>query len=320
MGLQGGSNGGRPGSDVEVTAGGAVGWIGDGEWLEYTIDVQQAGEHTPVVFQSALGSPDGAPRTITAGFDAGGGFYETGSVNVDFTGGWTTFLPTQSLTVDLDAGVQVVRLTFSGGSQDIQSFTLEPVDSPEPVQTPFGGEAPVIGTEAVTILANAFDEGGNGIAWNDDPGLEGGAQPQRNNTDVELVGGPQDIGWVEAGEWVEYTIDVAQTGVYQLSLVAKTPIAGNTIAVSLEGESALASFGLADANEVSNNGFGGTTFAETAAQEITLDAGLQTLRFGFEGTAATNGYLLDFRSFTLEAVEAPTPLFEAVQFSEPVSQ
>ncbi len=52
-GLQGGTAGGRTGSDVEVTAGGAIGWIDDGEWLEYTIEVQQAGEHT-LVFQSAL--------------------------------------------------------------------------------------------------------------------------------------------------------------------------------------------------------------------------------------------------------------------------
>ncbi len=310
-GLQGGSTGGRTGSDVEVTSGGAIGWIDDGEWLEYTIDVQQSGEHT-LVFQSALGSTGGAQRTITAGFDAGAGFYASGVAEVDFTGGWTTFTPTEEFTVVLDAGVQVLRLTFGGGSQDLQSFTLTPVEPPEPVQTPFGGVAPVIGAEAVTILANAFDEGGNGIAWNDDPGLDGGAQPLRGNTDVELVGGPQDIGYVEAGEWVEYTIDVTEAGVYDLALVAKTPIAGNTISVSLEGGSTLATFNLPDANGAASNGFGGTEFGTTASQQISLGAGIQTLRFGFDGTPATNGYLLDFRSFTLDAVEAPPPPAEPV--------
>ncbi len=83
-------------------------------------------------------------------------------MDVDFTGGWTTFLPTEPLTVNLDAGVQVLRLTFSGGSQDMQSFTLTPVEPPEPAQTPFGGVAPAIGAEAVPILATSFDEGWTG--------------------------------------------------------------------------------------------------------------------------------------------------------------
>ena len=44
-GLSGGSDGGRAGSDVEQTTAGDIGWIGEGEWLEYTIAVPQAGQY-----------------------------------------------------------------------------------------------------------------------------------------------------------------------------------------------------------------------------------------------------------------------------------
>ncbi|MCB5177063.1 carbohydrate-binding protein, partial [Microvirga lenta] len=74
--------------------------------------------------------------------EKGGTVYETATpVGVGFTGGWSTFQQTGKVQVDLEAGVQTVRLAFSGGSMDLKSFTLDKVDQapiPSP-QTVSGG-------------------------------------------------------------------------------------------------------------------------------------------------------------------------------------
>ncbi|MEM1130680.1 MAG: carbohydrate-binding protein, partial [Pseudomonadota bacterium] len=399
-GLQGGGDGGRPGSDVEVTGLGDIGWIADGEWLEYTVDVPAAG-----LYNTELLMAFGAGGARSANVD----FYRPGEdtpyasldpVANPNTGGWTVFETRDAGDIDLEGGVQIVRITFNGGSQDIRSFTLEQLDTVDPNQAPVAtaiadasveegtaialdvsgsfsdpdgdtlgysvaglaglsisaagvitGTAPQVGADtdatitvtasdgefdvsqsftltvedvpvttpdqtpfpgpdapvlvdALTIDATNFDAGGQGVAWNDTPGLNAG-QPARTDTDVELVGGQLDIGYIEAGEWVEYTIDVAEAGTYDLSLTAKTPIGGNTIAVSLEDGPDLATFSLVDANGAGDNGFGGTDFSSTDPIEIALGAGEQTLRFTFDGSPATNGFLMDFRSFDLEKTDDP---------------
>ncbi|MCA0940154.1 carbohydrate-binding protein, partial [Salipiger pacificus] len=177
--------------------------------------------------------------------------------------------------------------------------------SPAPVQEAYPGPAPVL-DDSLTVLAANFDSGGQGISWNDDPGRDG-THPLRADTDVELVGSTNDIGYIQSGEWVEYTIDVAQAGSYALSVNAKTPIGGNSVVVTLEDGTPLATFALPDSNGTSNT-FSGTVFAATAATNVSLAAGLQTLRFTFEGAPASNGYILDFRSFSLEQVSVdPEP-------------
>ena len=247
---------------------------------------------------SAFSDPDGNTLTYTAtGLPSG--------LSISLNGVISGTAP--EVTADESFTVRVIA-TDPGGLSASSDFQLSVNDTTTSLgQTPFPGEAPVlVGDGALTVDATNFDAGGQGVSWNDNPGLDGGTQ-SRGDTDVELVGSAQDIGYVLGGEWVEYTIDVAQAGFYDLNLLAKTPIAGNTIAVSLEDGTALATYALADANGSTDNGFGGTAFAATGDQQISLGAGLQTLRFTFDGAPATNGYLLDFRSFTLDAADIATP-------------
>ena len=404
-GLSGGSNGGRTGSDVEQTAAGDIGWIASGEWLEYTVNVAQAGTYDLDLLLSATGKG----RSVEVGFYRPGSetpYATTGSIANASTGGWSKFAERSHDGIALQAGEQVVRVTFTG-SQDFRSFTLTPQDAtpanqaptagalagagadedqafsldvagafsdPDgdalsfsatglpsglsiskagliagapadggsyavsvtatdqggleasagftltvdpapagPAQTPYPGpSAPVLST-ALTVDATNFDAGGQGVSWNDDPGLDGGSGGGRPDAAVELVGSQLDIGYVEKGEWVEYTIDVAEAGAYALSVNAKTPIGGNAVAVSLGDGANLATFALADSNGAGKS-FAGTAFAQTAAQVVDLDEGLQTLRFAFDGKPASNGYLLDMRSFTLEAATPePGPEPEAPQ-------
>ncbi|MBE9638466.1 carbohydrate-binding protein [Salipiger mangrovisoli] len=195
---------------------------------------------------------------------------------------------------------------------------FDPDSTPAPLQQAYPGPTPVL-DDSLTVAAANFDSGGQGVSWNDDPGRDG-SHPLRADTDVELVGSTNDIGYIQSGEWVEYTIDVAQAGSYALSVNAKTPIGGNTVTATLDDGTPLAVFALPDSNGTSTS-FSGTVFAETAATTVTLGAGLQTLRFTFDGAQASNGYILDFRSFTLEQVSVDpedlvAPVVDAVDAAD----
>ncbi|WP_181707662.1 carbohydrate-binding protein [Chthonobacter rhizosphaerae] len=302
-GLQGGTNGGRAGSDVEATAGGDIGWIEAGEWLEYTIDVETAGRYD---LSLLLANAAGAGRSAVVSFFRPGettAYATSGSIANPTTASWSTFASRSGGSVALEDGEQVVRVTFAGGSQDFRSLTL----TPTVVQTPFGGTAPTFSNGTLTVDATNFDNGGQGISWNDNPGLDGGtAATVRPGRDVEFVGSQNDIGFVKPGEWVEYTVNVPTAGTYTFAALAKTPVTGATIAVSLAGGAQLGTLTLADGHAGGSN-FDSAAFQPTAGIGIPLSAGLQTLRLTFNGPLASNGYVLDLRSFTLTAPATQTP-------------
>jgi len=107
-----GNNGGeyREGDvDIESSSEGGfnVGWINSEEWLEYTIDVESAGEY---LLEMRVASPQiGGPfRVEIDGVDA------TGTLLAPLTGGYQDWF-TMSKEVALEAGPQVMRFTTEGG-------------------------------------------------------------------------------------------------------------------------------------------------------------------------------------------------------------
>lgn len=305
-GLQGGTNGGRAGSSVEVTGGGDIGWIDNGEWLEYTINVASAGEYD---LDMLLANGGGAGRAASVSFYRPGEaspYATTGTIANPSTGGFNTFVNRSADGIDLEAGTQIARVTFTGGSQDFRSFSLTPV-TPVVAQTPFGGTAPSFNAQGIlTVDATNFDNGGQGVAYNDNPGLDNAANGVRPGRAVEFVGTQNDIGHVLPGEWVEYTINVPAGGLYSFSVNAKSPVTGATVAVSLAGGAQLGTVTLADGHAGGSN-FDNAPFVQSSEIDLALGAGPQTLRLTFNGPLASNGYVLDLRSFTLEANNLQTP-------------
>ncbi|MDT9047031.1 hypothetical protein RSW36_28340, partial [Escherichia coli] len=79
-----------------------------------------------------------------------------------------------------------------------------------------------------TVDASNFDTGGQGIAYSDNAGRDGGTTFRAGEA-VEFVNGQNDIGYVRPGEWVEYTINTPTSGIYDLSFLAKTPLGNASI-------------------------------------------------------------------------------------------
>lgn len=305
-GIQGGTNGGRTGSAVEQTSAGDIGYIENGEWLEYTIDVDVAGRYD---LSLLLSNAAGAGRVARVDFyspDESSPYATSGNIANPVTTSWTSFASRTATGIVLEEGVQVVRITFTGGNQDFRSFTLQPSGTTSG-QTPYSGTAPVLGTSALVVDASNFDNGGQGVAYNDNSGLDGGNTAFRPGREVEMVGAENDIGFVKPGEWVEYTINVATAGTYGFSVNAKTPVAGATVTVSQAGGATLGVVTLADGHAGGSN-FDSAAFAQSTVVPLTLAAGVQTIRLAFNGPLASNGYVLDLRSFTLAPQAQQTPV------------
>ena len=120
-----GNSGGafRPEGDVDIEVCGEggfnVGWIREGEWLEYTIDVPRAGTFLPrarVASQQSGGrfslSVDGVDRT--------------GAIDVPATGNWQAWRTVAGDPIWLPPGEHVVRWTNLG--DDTQQFNLNWID------------------------------------------------------------------------------------------------------------------------------------------------------------------------------------------------
>nr|WP_290984119.1 carbohydrate-binding protein [Halomonas sp.] len=278
----------RPGDGVDIVGNGdAIGWVDEGEWVEYTLNIQQAGVYD-LSFLSALGDAGGSQRSITATFTQGDGmsYASSGPVVVSPTGGWGNFQPTDASQVALEAGEQVLRLTFNGGSMDLASFTLS-----RDGQQAFNAEGTpwlVDANEGLTLDAVNYDEGGQGVAYNDADAYQIGTEV-RPGDGVDIVGEGEAVGWVDEGEWLEYTINVEQAGSHTLSFVTSSPDDGRTITAAVEQNGG---FYAQASGSVPNSGDWGV-YVDGPSLTLDLEEGVQVLRITF------NGGSMDLASFQI---------------------
>ena len=136
-----------PGVDVfgDSAPGAGIGYFDQGEWLEYTINVASAGNHT----LRLRGAVDGS-GSFRASFNRAN---KTGDVAFGTTGGWGTYA-TRSFTVNLAAGQQVLRIEkVNGGGLNLDWVELQK-------------QATSGGTPGLITVAE-LDNRGSGYAYSD---------------------------------------------------------------------------------------------------------------------------------------------------------
>lgn len=111
--------------------------------------------------------------------------------------------------------------------------------NPEQVgaSTPYGGTAHAI---PGLIEAEHFDEGGPGVAYYDVDEVNHGAR-YRGVTHVDIeersdASNGHGIGWTRAGEWLVYTINVRQTGTYQIEIPVASQGQGGVFHLEIAGK------------------------------------------------------------------------------------
>ncbi|MEL6670559.1 MAG: glycosyl hydrolase [Bacteroidota bacterium] len=118
----------RPNENVDVALipneGATVGWIAAGEWLEYTVDVQQAGNYT-LSFRYACGNNSGGgPFRL----EADGAVVRSG-ITAPYTGDWNSWSTRSVSNIPLKSGKQVLRVFFENGELNMGKMTFS-YDSP----------------------------------------------------------------------------------------------------------------------------------------------------------------------------------------------
>lgn len=124
----------RKGEYVDATVddleGNTVGWIAAGEWLQYTVEVTQAGIYN-LQFRFASGnSAGGGPFVLSMDGQQIGS-----AISVATTGNWTTWASKTVQNLALKSGKQTLRIFFNNGELNLGKLTFTYV-SPLPYSQP----------------------------------------------------------------------------------------------------------------------------------------------------------------------------------------
>jgi beta-glucanase (GH16 family) len=167
------------------------------------------------------------------------------------------------------------------------------------------------------IEAEYYDLGGEGIAYSDTEARNIGLEMRGSEgVDIEYTadaGQGHNVGWIEADEWLGYTIDVQEAGEYEVVVRVASEQAGGRLAVEV-GENRISS-------QFAATG-GWQNWATTTVGRINLEAGVQDLRLLFESSSFNVNWLElervgDPTASTLEVPDEKTLSVEA--FPNPVS-
>ncbi len=102
------------------------------------------------------------------------------------------------------------------------------------LQSPFPGAPLAI---PGVVEAEDFDLGGQSIAYHDTEAQNlGGAYRPGEGVDLEVdIGGGFNVGFIRAGEWIEYAIDVAQPGHYEVRTRCASAVTGGSFRLEFDG-------------------------------------------------------------------------------------
>lgn len=123
-------------AQLHPTEGETVGWIAPGEWLEYTVDVQQPGMYTVNIRFASGNSAGGGPIRLETD-----GQIVAGNTSVNHSGSWNTWATKTINNVPLKGGKQVLRLYFEGGELNVGRLTFT-YAAPLPFAQPVANAGP----------------------------------------------------------------------------------------------------------------------------------------------------------------------------------
>jgi hypothetical protein len=138
--------------------------------------------------------------------------------------------------IALKGGPQVWRVVMdtNAATGAVGNFNYFKI-TPAVVATPYGG-APVV--LPGTIQVENFDDGGAGRGYADASAGNAGGKYRATDVDIEATtdgGSGYDIGWVSAGEWLSYSVDVTSAGNYGVDVRVASAGAGGTFHIEVNG-------------------------------------------------------------------------------------
>jgi|GEM_PF-784639 len=160
-----------------------------------------------------------------------------------------------------------------------------------------------------TIEIEDFDLGGEGVAYHDtDPTNNGGQYRPNEGVDIEITpdgsGSHYQVGWTNAGEWLNYTVNVATTGTYTMTMraAAADSTGGGKFHIELDGVN------LSGAIDVVYGVWLG--YSTIVVPNLSMPAGQHTLKLVMDTNATSGGVgSFNWMHFDLASpVPPPTPV------------
>jgi len=263
---------------TDAGAGYNLGYTTAGEWLEYTVNVTKPGTYDMDLRIAC----NGAGRTLSVSMD---GVAIANNIAIPNTAGWQTWQTVKVSNLNLTAGQKIMRVTIGATdyvNMNYVTFTL----TKELKQESYKGTAHQIPGR---IEAEEYDLGGEGLAFHEgnSNGNEGGATLRNDEVDIEETqdtDGAYNIGYILNGEWLEYTVDVLSSGVYDLQLRVAADGTGKLMHMEVDGEDATGPI------SIPNTG-GWQIWQTITVNDISLTEGEHIIRLAFDSDYMNLNYI-----------------------------
>lgn len=233
-------------------------------------------EDEKVVIETYASDTDGIVESVELYIN--GSLYETSdSKPFEFT-----YTPTGSGTVEM-----YLKAVDNMGNEGLsETITVNIIENN---QSPYNGTPFSIPTDIIPAVE--WDNGGALIAYYDsDENNHGAGVRQDESIDTEGGEGLNgNIGWCAAGEWMEYTITVESSGMYDMNLQYSSAYGGGKYSISVDGENLSGTQAITQTESWADY----TTHTITG---LTLLAGEHVLRLNIESAG------LNLRSMQFEKV------------------
>jgi hypothetical protein len=256
-----------------------IGYVKATEWLEYSINVATTGIYDFAVHGS-YGFTTGLFHIEIDGVD------KTGSMTIAPTGDSWIVKATYKAGVSLTAGPHVLRIVVDQEPGWLGNFDF--------IRISRAYNATAIAIPG-SFEAEDFNEGGEVVSYHDTTtGNSGGAY---RSTDVDISQCPTGtlcgrlIGYVKAGEWLEYSVNVATTGNYTLTLYGSGGYVGGAFHVEIDGVDKTGAMSVAETGDI-------WVTATTTKTGVSLTAGAHVLRIAMDQDAA-HGWVGNFDKLTI---------------------
>ena len=202
------------------------------------------------------------------------------------------------------AGSYYVRVSGLGGTA-IYSLLLSVSPQTPFLDTPFLISA----TTENRIQVERFDTGGEGVSYHDStldnsgntPGFRGAENIDVDVSNTSDVDGGRRVTNTAPGEFLEYTLNVAQSGFFDFDARVSSPDLGASFHLAIDDISLSGPIAVPDTNGEDNM----VTIA--AASNVTLLAGPHILRLAIDtGTGVNNNFAGSFNFITIRPASAGT--------------
>jgi GH35 family endo-1,4-beta-xylanase len=140
-------------------------------------------------------------------------------------------------------------------------------------------QAPYKGVIAIpgTVEAENYDVGGQNVSYYDSDVANQGGVYRQDQVDIVAIPNGYAVGYTVAGEWLEYSVNVANAGAFDYEVSAASGVDGSSIQLFLDGQA------ITDTIKIANGGNWDTYGTVTGTTTNALSAGSHILKLAITG-------------------------------------